>query len=104
MRLYKKQHWIILLGLTLLLTLTVTSAQSAILSMGSRGERVALIQQRLKEWGYYTGDVDGIFGRGTHNAVVRFQRQNKLSADGQVGSKTAAAMGLTLTGTSSAAL
>ena len=52
MRLYKKQHWIILLGLTLLLTLTVTSAQSAILSMGSRGERVALIQQRLKEWGY----------------------------------------------------
>ena len=104
MRLYKKQHWIILLGLTLLLTLTVTSAQSAILSMGSRGERVALIQQRLKEWGYYTGDVDGIFGRGTHNAVVRFQRQNKLSADGQVGSKTAAAMGLTLTGTISAAL
>ena len=104
MRLYKKQHWIILLGLTLLLTLTVTSAQSAILSMGSRGERVALIQQRLKEWGYYTGDVDGIFGRGTHNAVVRFQRQNKLSTDGQVGSKTAAAMGLTLTGTISAAL
>ena len=104
MRLYKKQHWIILLGLTLLLTLTVTSAQSAILSMGSRGERVALIQQRLKEWGYYTGDVDGIFGRGTHNAVVRFQRQNKLNADGQVGSKTAAAMGLTLTGTISAAL
>lgn len=104
MRLYKKQHWIILLGLTLLLTLTVTSAQSAILSMGSRGERVALIQQRLKEWGYYTGDVDGIFGRGTHNAVVRFQRQNKLSVDGQVGRKTAAAMGLTLTGTISAAL
>ena len=104
MRLYKKQHWIILLGFTLLLTLTVTSAQSAILSMGSRGERVALIQQRLKEWGYYTGDVDGIFGRGTHNAVVRFQRQNKLNADGQVGSKTAAAMGLTLTGTISAAL
>lgn len=104
MRLYKKQHWIILLGLTLLLTLTVTSAQSAILSMGSRGERVALIQQRLKEWGYYTGDVDGIFGRGTHNAVVRFQRHNKLSVDGLVGSKTAAAMGLTLTGTISAAL
>lgn len=104
MRLYKKQHLIIILILTLLLTLTVTSAQSAILSMGSRGERVALIQQRLKEWGYYTGDVDGIFGRGTYNAVVRFQRQNKLSVDGQVGRKTATAMGLPLTGTISAAL
>ena len=72
--------------------------------MGTRGERVALVQQRLKEWGYYTGDVDGVFGRGTYNAVVRFQRQNGLAADGQVGKRTAAAMGVSLTGTVSAAL
>lgn len=90
--------------LALLLTLVFSTADAAVLSMGSRGERVALIQQRLKEWGYYSGDVDGIFGRGTHNAVVRFQRQNGLSMDGQVGKRTAAAMGLSLTGTISAAL
>lgn len=102
--LFEKRHLAAALALILLLTLTVTSAQSAVISMGSRGERVALIQQRLKEWGYYTGDVDGVFGRGTYNAVVRFQRQNKLSADGQVGRKTAAAMGLSLTGTISASL
>lgn len=89
--------------LTALLTLTFT-ADAAPLTMGSRGERVALIQQRLKEWGYYTGKVDGVFGRGTYNAVVRFQRQNSLSVDGQVGKKTAAAMGIPLTGTISAAL
>lgn len=88
----------------LLLTLTVTRGQSAVLSLGSRGEKVALIQQRLKEWGYYTGAVDGIFGRGTHNAVVRFQRQNGLSVDGQVGKKTAAAIGISLTDAVSAAL
>ena len=99
-----KRHLAALAVLALLLTLVFTSAQGAVLSMGSRGERVALIQQRLKEWGYYTGDVDGIFGRGTYNAVVRFQRQNGLSVDGRVGSQTAAAMGVTLTGTVSAAL
>lgn len=99
-----KRHLAALTALALLLTLVCTSAQGAVLSMGSRGERVALIQQRLKEWGYYTGDVDGIFGRGTYNAVVRFQRQNGLSVDGRVGSQTAAAMGVTLTGTISAAL
>lgn len=93
-----------LLSLACLLTLTVTSAQGAVLSMGSRGEKVALIQQRLKEWGYYTGDVDGVFGRGTYNAVVRFQRKNGLSVDGQVGKKTAAAMGVSLTGAVSASL
>ena len=90
--------------LALLLTLTVTQVQGAVLSLGSRGEKVALIQQRLKDWGYYTGAVDGVFGRGTHNAVVRFQQQNGLSVDGQVGKQTAAAMGVSLAGTVSAAL
>lgn len=79
-------------------------AQADTLSTGSRGERVALIQQRLKEWGDYTGEVDGIFGRGTYEAVVRFQRRNGLSADGVVGAKTAAALGISLTGEVSAAL
>ena len=89
--------------LSVLVTLAFT-ANAATLTMGSRGERVALIQQRLKEWGYYSGKVDGVFGRGTYNAVVRFQRQNGLSVDGQVGRKTAAAMGVPLTGTISASL
>lgn len=102
--LFNKRRRIALILLALLLTLTLTSAQAATLTMGSRGERVALIQQRLKEWGYYTGDVDGVFGRGTYNAVVRFQRQNGLSVDGQVGKRTATAMGVPLTGTVSASL
>lgn len=87
-----------------LLTLICTTADGATLTMGSRGERVALIQQRLKEWGYYSGAVDGVFGRGTYTAVVRFQRQNSLTADGQVGRRTAAAMGIPLTGTVSSSL
>ena len=54
------------------------------------------IQQRLKQWGYYSGSVDGVFGSGTLEAVKRFQKKNGLTADGIVGPKTAAAMGLAL--------
>ncbi len=86
------------------LLLCLLPARADTLSTGSRGERVALIQQRLKEWGDYSGEVDGIFGRATYEAVVRFQRRNGLSADGIVGAKTAEALGISLTGDVSAAL
>lgn len=92
-----------LLMLMLLLTCT-TASSAATLAMGTRGERVAHIQQRLKQWGYYAGDVDGVFGRGTYQAVVAFQRSHGLTADGQVGRKTASAMGVPLTGRLSASL
>ena len=95
--------WVAVMLICALVCLTLT-AQGATLTLGSRGERVALIQQRLKDWGDYQGAVDGVFGRGTYNAVVRFQRRSGLTADGRVGRKTAAALGVSLTGTVSAAL
>ena len=95
--------WVAAMLICALVCLTLT-AQGATLTLGSRGERVALIQQRLKDWGDYQGAVDGVFGRGTYNAVVRFQRRCGLTADGRVGRKTAAALGVSLTGTVSAAL
>ena len=60
-----------------------------------------VIQQKLKRWGYYTGSVDGIYGSKTREAVKYFQRKNGLSVDGIVGPKTAAALGMTLSGSSS---
>lgn len=60
-----------------------------------------VIQQKLKRWGYYTGSVDGIYGSKTREAVKYFQRKNGLSVDGIVGPKTAAALGMTLGGSSS---
>ena len=95
--------WVAVMLICALVCLTLT-AQGATLTLGSRGERVALIQQRLKDWGDYQGAVDGVVGRGTYNAVVRFQRRSGLTADGRVGRKTAAALGVSLTGTVSAAL
>ena len=61
---------------------------------GSRGEEVRQIQTKLKRWGYYKGNVDGIYGSQTVAAVKYFQRKNGLAQDGIAGPKTLAAMGI----------
>ncbi len=76
-----------------------TMAEAASLAWGSTGEQVRQVQQKLKQWGYYDGAVDGVYGQGTYNAVVKFQKKNGLTADGVVGAGTAAAIGITLSGT-----
>lgn len=55
---------------------------------GSSGEDVVKIQQRLKELGYLNGAADGQFGNATKDAVVWFQQQHNLDADGLVGKLT----------------
>ena len=68
---------------------------AAVYTIGSTGAVVREIQQRLKNWGYYTGNVDGIYGSGTAEAVRFFQQTNGLQSDGIVGSATLAALGIT---------
>lgn len=52
------------------------------------------IQTKLKNWGYYSGEVDGVFGSETEKAVRAFQQKNGLTVDGKAGEKTLAAMGI----------
>lgn len=61
---------------------------------GSRGSEVTQIQTKLKRWGYYTGNIDGIYGTQTVNAVKYFQRKNGLTVDGIAGPATLKAMGI----------
>ena len=72
------------------------AASSGTLRYGDKGDDVLKMQKRLKQWGYYTGAVDGVFGGKTLTAVKLFQRKNGLAADGIVGTKTLAALGMTL--------
>ena len=77
--------------------LIIALAQSAgadSYKVGSQGSTVQEIQKRLKSWGYYTGDVDGIFGSRTEKAVRWFQSKNGLTVDGKVGQQTLAALGI----------
>ncbi len=68
---------------------------------GSRGNEVKKIQTKLKNWGYYSGSVDGIYGTKTKEAVIWFQKKNGLTADGVAGPKTLAAMGISSSSSSS---
>ncbi len=88
----------VLAVILLLLTLALPAAADAVLKKGSNGDEVATVQRKLKQWGYYDGAVDGIFGSRTEAAVRYFQRKNGLTPDGVVGPKTAAALGISLSG------
>lgn len=59
-----------------------------ILKNGDEGADVAILQRKLKELSYYNGVIDGLYGKGTTNAVKLFQRDNGLMTDGIVGDET----------------
>ena len=69
---------------------------TAVLKQGDVNENVKTMQRKLKNWGYYTGAIDGIFGANTLKAVKLFQKRNGLVADGIVGAKTLSALGMSL--------
>ena len=71
-----------------------TDADAASYKRGSSGATVTKIQQRLSSWGYYSGEIDGIYGSRTETAVKKFQKANGLTADGIAGPATLAAIGL----------
>lgn len=74
--------------------LLAQTAQAASYKRGSTGSVVSEIQQRLLDWGYYDGEVDGIYGSRTEAAVTLFQQKNGLTVDGKVGAETLEALGL----------
>lgn len=53
------------------------------LRRGNIGALVVALQQRLKDLGYYTGEIDGMYGEGTEDAIKSFQKDKGLSQDGE---------------------
>ncbi len=90
----------IIFTLNILLISLAQSAEAVSYKKGSSGETVKEIQTVLRDWGIYTGSIDGIYGSATENAVKKFQGQNGLTADGVVGTQTLEAMGIDASGTS----
>ena len=76
-------------------------ADAAVLKQGSKGDLVKEVQTKLIKWGYLTGRADGIFGAKTKTAVIKFQRKNGLTADGIIGTRTAQALGISLSSNNS---
>ena len=84
----------VLLSSAVFLYITNKNEVQALSKYGSRGNEVRQIQEKLKRWGYYNGNVDGIFGSQTLEAVKYFQRKNGLTVDGIAGPATLKAMGI----------
>jgi len=85
----------LLLALFAVLFCSCTAAlPAASYKMGSSGDAVKEIQQRLKDWGYYNGDVDGNYGANTQDAVIAFQKKHGITVDGIVGAQTAEKLGV----------
>ena len=86
---------IVLVNLLMISILSNSGGSVQTLSkVGSQGPEVTKVQTALKNQGYYTGSVDGIFGSGTKDAVTKFQRAKGLTADGIAGTKTLSALGV----------
>ncbi len=84
----------VLLSVSMVLVTLAPAVEAASYKKGSSGAMVTQIQTKLKNWGYYTGTVDGAYGSGTERAVRAFQQKNGLTVDGKAGDQTLAAMGL----------
>ena len=97
MKIKRKIGILLILAIMLFVSynIVVRNAEVQALSKyGSRGEEVRQIQTKLKRWGYYSGNVDGIYGSATLAAVKSFQKKNGLTVDGIAGTKTIQAMGI----------
>lgn len=92
-----KLHSITALALAVILCMaSIVSAPAetryATLRYGSIGGQVLAMQQALTNLGYDTKGVDGKFGRGTEDAVKRFQKSRGLVPDGLAGNQTLTAL------------
>jgi len=68
------------------------------LRLGSRGPETELLQLGLTRAGYLSSEPDGVFGPATQRAVMAFQRDMGLTADGVAGRRTWDALMPWLTG------
>jgi cell wall-associated NlpC family hydrolase len=84
---------IIAIGIMVLLIATAAAhAAAPLLKQGMSGDDIYRLQLKLQEFGYYEGAPDGTFGSQTKIAVIEFQLDTGLSADGVVGPATLAAL------------
>lgn len=75
-------------------TQTVSTGRSPKMALGDQSDEVKSLQQRLKNWGYYSGDVNGNYGMETLLAVKKFQNNWGMESSGITDAKTMLAAGM----------
>ncbi len=85
---------LVIVLINILILAMIQSSTYALSKIGSQGEQVRQIQTALIEKGYLSGSVDGIFGTQTQTALINFQKDYGLTADGIAGTNTLASLGI----------
>jgi peptidoglycan hydrolase-like protein with peptidoglycan-binding domain len=89
--------YLFLLRVALIISIIlIANAALADMQFGDSGNNVKILQQRLRDFGYFStnGNITGNFSQKTLDAVKRFQHDKGLTPDGIVGSQTLGALGL----------
>ena len=93
----------VIFALNILVICFAQSVNAVTYQRGSSGSTVKQIQTKLRDWGYYSGSIDGVYGSATETAVRRFQQKNGLAVDGKAGPKTLSALEISVNSASAAA-
>lgn len=90
MHLNKRLTGLVLAGSLALASLPMPgiAAGESVFIVGNSGDEVTKIQQKLKELNYLQANVTGYYGNETQNAIMAFQRDKGLIADGKAGPAT----------------
>lgn len=86
----------VMCGIMTVYTLFYNGAVETRISSGAEGEKVIMVQEKLKELGLYDGRCNGVYDVDTAEAVRRFQEYNGMDADGICSNDTLQAMGLNI--------
>lgn len=80
-----------------MIMLLASSGVAETIRFRDKSNNVLILQTALKDLGYYEGELDGVFGKGTLAAVKKFQKEQYMTVDGLAGWATQAKLS-TLTG------
>lgn len=92
---------IVVFAVNILIISLVQYVDAASYKKGSTGSVVSQIQTLLKNQGFYSGAVDGVYGSATEEAVKKYQKRFGLKVDGVAGQQTLSYMGIAAQGSAS---
>lgn len=79
----------------LIIIVAMSKSEAYAMGLGSDGERVSAVQRALKNRGYYSGEVSGLYDFSTRRGIKKFQTENGIEPSGNADYKTCRALGLT---------
>ncbi len=91
-----KKLWqlVIILAVNLALLIIVSLSVADAVCLGGSGERVAEIQRKIKNQGFYNGGINGVFDFETRHGIEDFQTSNGIKATGEADYKTVILLGI----------